>query len=67
MSTVQEIAFSLSSSAERRHQFQEKLKETPASQVQMGRRAKLRTLCETRWAATMIMLTLCVLLSYHLT
>ena len=37
MSTVQEIAFSFSSSAERQHQFQEKLKETPASQVQNGK------------------------------
>ncbi|KAL9977108.1 hypothetical protein ACROYT_G014479 [Oculina patagonica] len=35
----------------RQHQFQEKLKETPESQEQMGRRAKLRTLCETRWGA----------------
>ncbi|XP_078380243.1 zinc finger MYM-type protein 1-like [Oculina patagonica] len=51
MSTVQEIAFAFSFSAKRQHQFQEKLKETPESQEQMGRRAKLRTLCETRWGA----------------
>ena len=47
MSTVQEIAFAFSFSAKRQHQFQEKLKETPESHEEMGRRAKLRTLRET--------------------
>ena len=51
MSTVQEIAFAFSFSTKRQHQFQaEKLKETPESHEEMERRAKLRTLCETRWA-----------------
>ena len=64
MSTVQEIAFSFSFSVKRQHQFRETLKETLESQEQIGRRAKVRQLGETRWV---LELTLCVLLNYHLT
>ena len=66
MSTVQEIAFLFSSSAKRKHQFQETLKETPESQVQMGSCEHFARLVgyETRRLQE---LTPCVLLSYHLT
>ena len=33
------------------HQFQETLKETPESQEQMGKRTKVRKICQTRWGA----------------
>lgn len=51
MTKVQEIAFSFSYSAKRQFQFQEMLSETPDAREEMGKRRKLRTLCETRWSA----------------
>ena len=51
MSKVQEIAFAFSYSAKRQYQFKQMLSETPEAEEEMGKRRKLRTLCETRWSA----------------
>ena len=51
MSKVQEIAFAFSYSAKRQYQLKQMLSETPEAEEEMGKRRKLRTLCETRWSA----------------
>ncbi|XP_060574771.1 zinc finger MYM-type protein 1-like [Ruditapes philippinarum] len=51
MGTVQEIAFLFDYSAKRLFQFQASLAENDHERVEMEKRKKLQTLCETRWAA----------------
>ena len=49
--TLQQIAFAFHYSEKRLLAFQECLSQDAAVRVEMERRAKLRTLCETRWAS----------------
>lgn len=51
MQIVQEVAFAFDYSAKRLLRFQEVLGENDADRAEMERRTKLKTLCETRWAA----------------
>ena len=51
LSTVQTIAFALDDSAKRLLAFQESLDQNVQVREEMNRCAKLRTLCETRWAS----------------
>ena len=51
LGTLQQIAFAFHYSAKRLLAFQECLSQDAAVRVEMERRAKLRTLCETRWAS----------------
>ena len=50
LTTVQTIAFAFDYSAKRLLAFQEPLDQNVQVREEMDRRAKLRTLCETRWA-----------------
>ena len=50
LTTVQTIAFAFDYSAKRLLAFQESLDQNVQVREEMDRRAKLRTLCETRWA-----------------
>ncbi|XP_068742056.1 52 kDa repressor of the inhibitor of the protein kinase-like [Montipora capricornis] len=50
LSTLQTIAFAFDYSAKRLLAFQESLPQDVLVREEMERRAKLRTLCETRWA-----------------
>ena len=51
LSTLQTIAFAFDYSAKRLLAFQESLRQDVLVREEMERRAKLRTLCETRWAS----------------
>ena len=51
LGTPQQITFAFHFSAKRLLAFQECLSQDAAVRVEMERRAKLRTLCETRWAS----------------
>ena len=51
LGTPQQIAFAFHYSAKRLLAFQECLSQDAAVRVEMERRAKLRTLCETRWTS----------------
>ena len=51
LGTLQQIAFAFHYSAKRLLAFQECLSQDAAVRVEMERHAKLRTLCETRWAS----------------
>ena len=51
LETLQQIAFAFHYSAKRPLAFQGCLSQDTAVRVEMERRAKLRTLCETRWAS----------------
>ena len=50
-STLQEVAFAFSYSAKKLVQYQEQLSFDPNAQENMGKRTKLRDLCETRWSS----------------
>ena len=50
LTTVKTIAFAFDYSAKRLLAFQESLDQNVQVREEMDRRAKLRTLCETRWA-----------------
>ena len=51
LSTLQTIAFAFDYSAKRLLVFQESLRQDVLVREEMERRAKLRTLCETRWVS----------------
>ena len=51
MDTVQEVALAFKFSAKRVLDFEEQLTNNAAVREEMGRRSKLKVLCETRWAS----------------
>lgn len=51
LNTLQTIAYALEYLAKRLLAFQESLRQDVLVREEMERRAKLRTLCETRWAS----------------
>lgn len=51
MDTMQEIMIAFKLSAKRLLVFQEQLGDSAVAREEMGRRSKLKVLCETRWAS----------------
>ena len=50
MDTMQEVTWPFKFSAKRLLVFKEQLGDDPVAREEMGRRSKLKLLCETRWA-----------------
>ena len=51
MDTMQEVTLAFKFSAKRLLAFQKQLGDNPVAREEMGRRSKLKVLCETRWAS----------------
>lgn len=51
MDTMQDVSLAFKFSAKRLLVFQEQLRNNPAVREEMGRKSKLKVLCETRWAS----------------
>ena len=51
MDTMQEVTLAFKFSAKRLLVFKEQLGDNPVAREEMGRRSKLKVLCETRWAS----------------
>ncbi|XP_068704558.1 52 kDa repressor of the inhibitor of the protein kinase-like [Montipora foliosa] len=51
MDTMQEVTLAFKFSAKRLLVFKEQLGDNPVAREEMGRRSKLKLLCETRWAS----------------
>ena len=51
MDTMQEATLAFKFSAKRLFLFKEQLGDNPVAREEMGRRSKLKVLCETRWAS----------------
>ena len=51
MSTIQDVAFAYDYSSQKLQPFYEELDADVAKKDNMGKRTKLRTLCETRWTS----------------
>ena len=49
--TIQEVTLAFKFSAKRLLVFKEQLGDNPVAREEMGRRSKLKVLCETRWAS----------------
>ena len=51
MDTMQEVTLAFKFTAKRLLAFKEQLRDNPVPREKMGRRSKLKVLCETRWAS----------------